>query len=282
MRLFPRQWRVRVDDFAVTDLSVSFQIEKSTKREPNKCSLKIRNLNATHRRQLDALSASRRRDRSRIRVEIEAGYPDAMALLFSGDLRTAKTTREDLSTFVTEIEGEDGGRAIMTARVNQSFPPGTSIETVVRACARAMGVGAGNANELASAAAFDNGGRSFANGTVLSGSAATELEHVLRSVGLRYSVQNGVLQLQRRGQPLQGSAVLLSRRTGLVGTPEPNADGTLTATSLLIPDLTPGRVVVFDGVESVDVGGSWRIERVKYTGDSSGQDWYAALELRPR
>lgn len=281
-RLFKRIWRVRVDTLQFTGLSISFEVEKSTKREPNKCTLRVFNLTQDHRRQLESLSV--RRGRGRIRVELEAGYLDetsfdasaGLGLIFRGDLRHASSVH-DGPDWVTEIEGEDGGRSVLWARVNRPFPPGTTVETVVRACAQAMGVGLGNLSELTANARLEGGGNTFTSGTVLSGPAAEELEHLLRSMGLRYSIQNGVLQILRRGRPLQTTAVNLSPDTGLIDSPVVNADGTVSATSLLIPDIYPGRKVQFN---TVDLSGTYRVEKAKYQGESSGGPWYVHMECK--
>jgi|ADGO01.1.fsa_nt_gi hypothetical protein len=156
-RLFGRTWRVRIDTIQFTELDCSFTVEKSTKREPNKCSIRVWNLTAEHRAQLESLSVTRQRGPGRIRVELEAGYGDRTSLLFRGDLRHATTVREG-PDLVTELEGEDGGRAVLWSRVNRSFPPGTRVDQVVRACAAAMGVGAGNTDELLRGARFEGVG----------------------------------------------------------------------------------------------------------------------------
>jgi hypothetical protein len=274
-RLFKRAWKVKVDTLQFSELDISFEVEKTGRREPNKCSLKIWNLTRDHRRQLEALTV--RRGQGQIRVELEAGYQNQLGLIFRGDLRRASSHREGPDV-ITEVEGEDGGRAVLWGRVNRSFPAGTPVETVLRACAEAMGVGMGNLAEASAGARLEGGGNTFAEGTVLSGPAAEELDHLLRSMGLRYSVQNGVLQILQRGQALQTTAVRLSPTTGLVDSPEVNADGTVSATCLLNPDIYPGRQVQFD---SVDLAGTYRVEKAKYQGDSFGGEWYIHMECQP-
>ncbi len=274
MLLWDKKWKVRAHTFVTEELDVSFEVEKSTKREPNKCSLRLYNLTPEHRRELEQLTINRKSGPGRIRVEIEAGYAEGTALIFRGDLRTAITER-DGPDLITTIEGEDGGRASLWGRVNRGFPPGTAVATVLQACVDAMGVGLGNLREVTAGVELVGGSAVFTQGTVVSGSAPDELARLLRSMGLRYSIQNGVVQVQRRNQPLQGTAVVLSPSTGLVGRPSVNADGTVKAQCQMIPDVYPGRQVQFRDVE---VAGTYRVEKAKYTGDTHGDPWYIDIE----
>lgn len=268
--LFKRDWQLRLDNLIIKGLDIAFDVEKTIRRTPNTCSLQVWNLNAEHRRHLEQLSVRKKRGPGKIRVEIEAGYVDARTLIFRGDLRRAATKR-DGSDLVTTIEGDDGGQAIKWSRVNESFPPGTRVVDVLLSLTQAMGIGQGNLMEVAPLVT------TFTNGTVVSGNAANELGEILASVGLTYSVQNGVLQVLRRGQGLQATAIRLSSSTGLVGTPEANADGTITVTSLLIPDLYPGRLVVLD---SPSLSGGFHVTKCKYTGDTFADAWYIEMECK--
>src|ERR1700712_2519433 len=97
--LFQRDYVVRVAQLQITDLDVSWDIVKSVKKdEYNSCTLRIYNLNASSRGQIEALSLKPKKDglqTGNIRVEIEAGYKTtSRALLFRGDLRTAVSSRQ--------------------------------------------------------------------------------------------------------------------------------------------------------------------------------------------
>lgn len=272
--LFQRDWLITVDTLRTSGLDCSFNVVKDTTRKPNKCSLEVRNLPEDFRDRLDGLSV-RAKQRGRIRVEIEAGYSGARSLIFRGDLRTAESEQSG-GTWTTRLEGEDGGRAVLQARVSRGYPPGTPVLTVVRDCAQALGVGLGNVEALA-AAARTRGGATFRQGTVLTGNAAEELTGILRSCGLTWSVQDGVLSVLRAGQPLAATAVLLSAGTGLVDAPKPSPDGTISARSLIQPGLYPGGRVMLD---TDKIRGTFGIKRINYKGDTAGRDWYADLVLR--
>lgn len=273
MRLEKRKWRVVVDNIETDILDVSFEIAKTLKHKPNTCAVTVTNLSDDHRRHLESLNTYKKKGPGRINVEIEAGYEEGSSVIFRGDLRTA-LSRPEGTSWTTRIEGEDGGRAVRWSRVNRSFPPGTSVLTVVRALVQAMAVGEGNAIEIVSGARFANAGNTFTNGCVISGPAPDQLKRILRSLGLTYSVQNGVIQVLRRGTALQNTAVRLAPESGLIDYPSRGADGKITAKCLIIPDVYPGRKIFFD-VQGMS--GFFRVTEAKYSGDTSGTEWYISL-----
>lgn len=303
IRLFDRAWRVGVAGqfdgdgsperrlIDVSQLDIEFHIEKTLRPEPNKCKLTIYNLSQDNRQAIEALNlydpkklpgqkrpkhkkrAPRAPKVGRIRVEIEAGYVEGTALLFRGDLRRAISSRKG-GDWVTEIEGEDGGTTVLASRIRESFPPGTNLLVVVRACAEALGIGLGNIIEVQSLLTS----RSFTHGTTLYGPAAEELKGLLRRAGVAYSIQNGVLQF-RNVVPLVANAVTLNQNTGLVGDPEHNATGTVTAVSLLNPELSIGGYVLLESKGGL--GGVYQVVAVDYDGSTFENDWYAKLFLSP-
>ncbi len=276
--LFERLWEVKVNGLDVSGLDSSFQIFKSTKREPNTCQLSVINLSADTRQQLEELDNPR--------IEVKAGYvPDAavpgapprISTLFVGDARSL-TTEHDGITAVTTFEARDRGRAYQRARINQSFAAGSTVEQVLRAAVLALGVGEGNLSDFTAGLALENGAGVFPEGYVASGSAQRVVDEIVRGAGLRWSVQNGVLTIRRRGQPLQTTATLISVATGMVGAPAAGDRGTVNVVSLIQGGLDPGRKVV---LQSRQFSGGYEIRAAEYVGDTAGNDWYANLELKP-
>lgn len=298
--LFARDWRVLVgvpyrdnsgvSGLDVTGLDCEWEIEKDLTAEPNKCSLKIFNLKPEYRHALESANIydpkkpkkSQTSDKTvshkqvktgNIRVEIEAGYKDTgRSLLFRGDLRRALSSMQDDKTWVTTIEGEDGGRSVLSSRVCESFPAGTRRRTVVERCASALGLGLGNILQVEHLLA-----QTYSHGTVLDGPAARELAGVLRRAGIRYSIQDGALLFLETAKGRTRKAVKLDRASGLVGAPERDTNGLVLATSLLNPDLVVGGYVF---LESKDIQGVFVVEKVTYDCSTHGTSWYAKLELR--
>ncbi len=286
-------------------LHFDFDIHKDLTAEPNKCSIKVYNLSQDIRNALDALSifdpkkprgqkkaGPRNRDKElyhrggssgtkprapktgKILVEIHPGYVETgLSLIFRGDLRRASSEYQDDGSWCTEIEGEDGGRSTLSSRINESFAPGTSKLTVVKACADALGLGLGNIIEVQSQL---NG--SYPRGTACTGSAATELQGVLRGAGLTYSVHDGVMEFRPLSGPQKRTtAVYLSASSGLVGAPVRQSTGLVEVTSLLNPQISLGGYISLD---AKDLSGDYFVQVIKYRGSNFSQDWYCEVELR--
>ena len=280
MTLFRRAWRVTVGELRIeAPLRVAFSVERSVRSTPNKATVRIWNLTRDHQAQIQEAADAQ--------LVVEAGYEDDRGpeQLFRGEVSRARanqapTSRTERSgqDVITFVEGRDAGGAYQRARIEQSFEPDVQVSTVVRACADALGVGAGNVEELAGIAELGTGGTMYPEGIVLSGQASRELTRILRELGLRWSVQHGALQLLRRGEPLQTRAIRLTPSTGLLGSPTVGTRGRVNARALLTPDLWPGRRV---RLESERVQGRFSCRSVTYIGDSHGSDWFADCELAP-
>ena len=269
-RLRQREWRIDVHNRRFQDIDCQFEVVKKLGHAPNTCKITLFNLTESLRGELAQLS--------RVRVRIVAGYVGDSAVIFNGDLRHVTTGRSD-TDILTVIEGNDGGAAYLTARINQSFAPGAAISTVVRACVSAMGLGLGNAAAAIAGARFEQGrGTSFGAGTTLSGSASRELTEVLRSVGMTWSIQNGAVQLLQRGEATRRTAVLLNERTGLLGSPHAERDGRVKAMMLLIPGVGPGQQL---RIESEFVTGNFRVREAKFSGETDGEDWSILTDNEP-
>lgn len=267
MELYDRRWEVRIGTLDVSALDLSFEVVKTTKREPNTATIRVFNLGPESRAAASAAS----------RISLRAGYksPDLPPLLFTGDVR--KVVHEyEAGTYTTTIEARDSGRAYSGARVSRSYAPGTPIATILGDLADSLEVGRGNLRDFEQIARL-SGGSTVPEGFVSFGPASRVLSDVLRGAGLRWSVQNGALQIQRLREPLRVLAERLAPDTGLVGSPTQGDKGKVTARALLRPGLDPGRPV---RLEAANVTGDFEIRAVKFTGETAGVAWYAETELK--
>jgi hypothetical protein len=299
-----RRWKVKIQvdstgqAIEFEKLAIEFDCKKTLDPEPNTMQLSVLNLTPDHRRAIESMSlydpkkvrgaqqpatvgesaqkrpttVSRAPKVGRIRVELEAGYKAASSLIFRADMRRAISKREGPDVKL-ELEGEDGGTSILGSRITHSFPPGTERFVVVQELAEALGLGLGNIREVRDKLRFQ-----YRYGTAVNGSAATQLEQVLRAAKLTYSVQNGVLAFHDPKARQETRGLLISAETGMIGSPERDATGALMVTTLLIPDVAPGAYIQLD---SRDYSGSYKIRAVQSSGQSHGASWQHVLECWP-
>jgi hypothetical protein len=254
-------------------MTVRFDVEKSTEREPNRAKVELCNLTPDVREQLEQAAEPQ--------IELEAGYKDLIDVIFAGDVRSVHSRRSGPDIW-TVIDSEDGGRAYRTARISRGWDAGVSLSTVIAACADAMGVGRGNSASVAAAAELESGGAVFPDGITLDSPARQALDRVCRSAGLRASVQNGVILLQRGRHATGETAIVLSSGSGLVGSPTRGSQDArsgvpvYSARALLNPGLYPGRSI---RLETDTVTGDYTCSRVRYRGETTGSQWHAEIEL---
>ncbi len=268
-------------------LRIAFAINRDEKRTPNNAEIRIWGLSRAVREALGAAKA--------VSVSLEAGYIGDVGQIFLGDLRSARTHREG-PDLITTISGGDGETLIRTARISQTFPAGTSVGTVLKGLAKALGVSPGNVNAAASQLAGKLGKARALNGLVYD-----ELESFCRTQGLRWSVQDSALQVRAEGSPVLPSVgPLLRNDSGLIGEPEVEKNATLSrlkagakeakagakgaigtvvsGSCLLRPDLLPGTAF---RVESSTFQGDLLCVETNHHGDTHAADWTCDFVGKP-
>lgn len=246
-----------------------FKIEHSLASSPNTAEISIYNLAEATRAKVGEAN---------IDVEFEAGYSGNIALIFKGKLDAGKSVRDGVD-WVTSFQSTDGGKQLRSTRINLSFKK-TSIRDAFKRVADALDLGVGNALEKMASGNARGAITQFGNGLVLSGPAQRELDRLASTFGYSWSVQGGQIQLLADGDAIDpGDAIVVDSAHGMIGSPQAGEKGIIEVRALLNPELVPGRVVA---LSSVEASGFYRVERVTFTGDTRGQDWYADLELKPR
>ncbi len=279
--LFQRVVRVLVGSLLVEGLRVQFKVKKTTAITPNECELQIYNLSQKSRAGLQAKG---------IKIVVEAGYQDHASRIFSGDSRYIDH-KHNGPDWVTKVQCGDGERAYRYVKVNESFKPGTTVASVFYRMAVATGLDVSQAVELVGNEITEQ----FTQGYSTYGRVSEEIDRLLQGRGLEWSIQDGKLQVTRVGQPVKGSAVLLSASTGMIGSPAHGspefADKTqgtpipgqkkpqvLKVKSLLQPGIVPGGLIRLD---SLEIKGDFRVQSVLHTGDTFGGDFYTEADVLP-
>lgn len=267
---------ITIDTLRLQGHRVAFTVEKTLTEEPNVCEVAIWNLNEEHRAQLEELERKKEAKRG-IPARIEAGYKEGFSQIWFGDLRSAKS-EYDKPDWVTKISSGDGEKAFKNSRINIAMGKNTPMRTALRAILKELGLGTGNIWRIESQLKKVGATSVFAHGKVLSGPCAKHLTDICRSADLEWSVQDGTVQFLDRGQVLDAKAVLLrgEPNTGILEGASVDNDGILTVTTLMIPDIRLGGLLV---VDSKRIKGNYRVEKATWRGDTHGtSDWTIEIQ----
>lgn len=290
--LWNRQYRVKFPDIGLefaNTLRISFDITKDLSKNTNKGKLTIWNLSDETRHKINVPDT---------KVEIYAGYKDngGAVRLFVGSIISAQT-KDDGKDVTTELTLSDGQTAIRDTAFSLSFAPGTPGNTIVQYIADEMGM------PLVWGDGVQFG--VFKDGFSFVGMAADALDAICNGSGVKWSVQNEILQLIKEGGTVSNKGLVFAPDSGLIGSPEwytkanaqanaatpkrkekqkNNEDPSTAATgwkvkTLLSPTLNPGDLVK---VESRYVEGWFKVQSVHHTGDTHGDDWTSELDLVDR
>lgn len=262
----------RLETLVIEPLRIQFAIEKSLGSDPNTCDVTITNPND------ETLAFLQRKP---LHLRLEAGHDGEFRLLFRGDVKYAIPKHEGTERTLM-LQVADGGRAYRHATVNRSFAPGTPLRTVLSDVARAMNL------ELPTTLSAQDLDVALPAGDSLTGNARDALTRLLAPYGYRWSIQSGQLVVLQDGQFAPGEMVVLDTRdpdAAIIGAPALAAPSSgdkggrpkLSLQCSLYPDLVPGNRVA---VISRFARGQYRIEKVKHTGDTHGQEWTTEIEAK--
>lgn len=252
-----------------SQLRLTFDIEKNSFSTPNKAKIGVYNLNA------DARSTYLKGSS----LVLKAGYGSSPAsqqdllqipILFSGIVSGQVKDERKGADIITTFECGSGEQQLLTSFINQTFPPSTSVASIITVLISALGLPAGFISGIPATAIYNQG-------IVLSGGVKASLDAITRTYGLQWFVQNGSVNILPIGTGLTSAAIAVSQETGLIGVPS-NGDGgdnIVTFTSLLNPKLLPG-VHVF--LKSRYFNGIYTIQKSHFEGDSHDSKWQVNCE----
>lgn len=269
-QLFGRDWLVNVDGHVIQKpMRVQLHVKKTSEKEPNTCDLIISNLSADTRKKMKAKG---------MQVSVEAGYKDTRAVVFSGASRICDHTHEG-PEWLTKIQCGDGEQAYQFTRFSKSWDGGVSAKTVILDVADGLDLNKGNLETALNNIQLPI--QSFGPGFAAHGNAFQLFDRLLKSVGLTFSVQQGALLVAEKNKAPIQEVVVLSAKTGLLGSPQHSPPTqskkytSLVFKALLNSKIRPGVTVRMD---SLQVKGDFIPLKVEHTGDSHGELWVTHVE----
>lgn len=249
-------------------LHISFSFEKADLSTQNNGKLTIWNLNPEHLAVLN---------RKNCVVALGAGYGKRLSLIFAGIVSYCTTTI-DSADRQTEIELVDNLIQVRDTYVSVSYKGVVNWKTIFDDVGAQMGV----AISYSYNAKFSN----VSNGYSFVGPARTILDKGCSCCGLSWSLQNGVLQVKRKGDTMSREVYLLSPASGLLGIPARvvvSTDETTGQHTLGwdVEYFLNGAINVDDYIrlESKTVTGYFRVYSIQIEGDNISGDWICKARL---
>jgi hypothetical protein len=261
------------DALDLSTLRIKFSIKKTDAETPNNVTIQVFNLSD---------ETAKKIQREFTDVILQAGYEENFGVIFRGNTKQVSRGRENSTdTFLNIIAG-DGDKAYNFAVTNTTLAAGATQADQVRAAGVAMGKQGAQVGYTP-----DLGSARLPRGKVMYGMSRDYMRQSAETAGASWSIQDGkVVMVPVRGV-LPGEAVLLTERTGLIGTPEQTNDG-IVIKCLINPLIKTGGAVSIENSEvnadksgkaSVKIAdnGIYKVLSIEYDGDTHGKDWYQKL-----
>ena len=238
---FIRKWKVKIDAFETTELRVKFEVDKSLVGSPNLMKLEIYNIKESNRNLIKEVYQN---------IELYAGYEDSMPLIFKGQLRTVSHLLVGVD-WITTIYAADGALALENAKINKTYPAGTTQETLVDSLIGELSsVGGIAKGKLEGIKECITKKKSLLKSMIMSGGVKEWLDELSKTCGFNYSVNDGVIDTNTKDKPLNDEPMfLISQKTGMIGSPEITEVG--ASVSVYLKGTVTGTVTDVDGFYSL-------------------------------
>lgn len=270
------------DGLDLSKLHIKFVVKRSDTQAPNIAEIKIYNLED---------KTAQRIQKEFSKVVLQAGYEQNFGVIFQGNIKQVIRGRENATDTFLEIIAGDGDLAYNFAIVNATLAKGTGQAEQVSAAIGAMnstgGVKAGHIGDLPPS--------KLPRGKVMYGMSRDYLKQSADTSGKTWSIQDGQVQFIPLTSYLPGEAVVLTSKTGMIGTPQQTNEG-LNVKCLLNPLIKVGGRVQVDNDSiarykinltvpnspanipaPLTADGVYYVLVIEHGGDTRGQDWYSTL-----
>lgn len=274
----------------LSNLRIKFSVKRSDTMTPNVADIRIYNVS-----EQTALSIFINLQPSvfkptRGSVLLQAGYESNYGVIFKGNIKQVILGRESATDTFVDIIAGDGDRAYNFAIVNSTLAAGSTQNDQVAAATNAMapkGVTDGHLGVFPPT--------TLPRGKVMYGNARNYLRQVAMNTEKTWSIQDEKITFVPIKSYLPYERVILTSKTGLVGTPQQTNEG-VNVKCLLNPliriggriDIAEATVQDFKINLSVPnsaanipapltADGVYYVLVAEHSGDTRGVDWYTSL-----
>lgn len=265
----------------LSNLRCKFVIKRSDTMTPNVADIRVYNL--------DEETAIRIRNEFK-RVILQAGYEGNYGVIFQGNIKQVIIGRESATDTFIDIVAGDGDRAYNFAIVNATIAAGGSQEDQMQAAIGSMsqkGVTAGYLGDFS----FEK----LPRGKVMYGNARNYLRDAAQTLDKTWSIQDEKVTFVSKKSYLPGERVVLTSKTGMIGTPQQTNEG-VNVKCLLNPMIKiGGRIEINNAsIERLKINltvpnspanipapltadGVYYVLVAEHQGDTRGVEWYTSL-----
>lgn len=266
----------------LSNLHIKFAIKRSDTQTPNMAEIKIYNVREESIQVIE---------KEYSRVILQGGYEDNFGVIFQGNIKQVLRGRDNGTDTWVEIVAGDGDLAYNFAIVNASIAKGSTQADQINAAIKPMNskgnVTAGNISNLPTV--------KLPRGKVMYGMSRDYLRQSALTSNQTWSIQDGKVQFVPVTSYLPGEAVVLTAKTGMIGTPVQTNEG-VNIKCLLNPKLKVGGRVKLDNASiaklkinlsvplspanipaPLTADGVYYILVIETIGDNRGQEWYSSL-----
>lgn len=260
---------------------IVFNVKRNGVMSPNSATIRVYNID---------VSTANDIGREFTQVILQAGYVGNYGVIFKGNILQFIIGRESATDTFIDIIAGDGDQAYAFAKVNLTMAAGSSQTDHLNASLNSMqsqGVGQAFIGNLPA--------NKLPRGKVMYGKAVDHIQRIAQSAGFGWSIQDQNVNLVNLGGYLPGTVVVLSSKTGMIGTPRQTIAG-IEFQCLLNPKLKiHGRVQVDNASVAqfqinplvpgsasnnpvpLTYDGIYYIYVLEYQGDTRGTPWYCNL-----
>ncbi|MDY7522461.1 hypothetical protein SBO61_30780 [Bacillus thuringiensis] len=258
MKQFGRQLKLNIgnekESIEITNLRVAFEVSKTITSEPNPATIRVYNLNQSHRNLITSKTYNK--------ISLAIGYEE-LRVIYTGDIIEVVTLRDDLD-FIIELTCGDGYEAYTGALVNKTLKAGATDADILAEATKSMKAGNGVIDLPKD--------RALPRGKVLTGNARDVMHKIARNNGADWSVQDGNMVVLPKNKVLaDNEGFVLSQETGMIGSPEKTDDG-LQLTCLCYPALRIGGLIRIRSIIP-EYNGDYKITELEHSGDFMSDDW---------
>lgn len=265
----------------LSQFRIKFSVKRSDTMTPNVADIRVYNLEEKTALQIQ---------KEFTKVTLQGGYDSNYGVIFQGNIKQVILGRESATDTFIDIVAGDGDRAYNFAIVNTTLAAGSSQEDQVKAAVGAMapkGVDAGHIGEMPP--------EKLPRGKVMYGNARTYLRDVAQSTDKSWSIQDEKVTFVPKKSYLPGERVVLTSKTGMIGTPQQTNEG-VNVKCLLNPLIKIGGRIQIDNASiqrykinlsvpnspanipaPLTADGVYYVLVAEHTGDTRGVDWYTNL-----